>query len=441
MQTSLQTALPRHTETTLLASSARSFLQDDQSDQAELVWRELLRREPDNNEALFGVAEQLCAAGHSVNALVYLNRATNSGSNDALALKLVWRVLSDLSGTQMTTGSHSAEQMADSVVQLLKEMDTNILWPSARKTIARLLVRTGVDARLIQSEPGSEQSAELHGVCEPEVLLARFRESRDEGVLPETISSAIERLAKAETDAEAWFVLGRDSMGRDETETAQELFRRAAFLEPGRIKYRINLARALGANAEYAQAYEAFHSVTSLVADSRADNFHLEEASVSRRSLLSRLILLVRKAIAEGDDAGAWSLYQLIAWEPDLADGDGMRSAILRLSIDQVMKAHKLADPEVIPLARRHLERDPESVYVRQVLGQALMTAERFREAAELWGSLTVSLPENARMFLQYAKCLERSGAGEAALEAAEQALRIDPSLDSAQIIFNRLTN
>ena len=105
------------------------------------------------------------------------------------------------------------------------------------------------------------------------------------------------------------------------------------------------------------------------------------------------------------------------------------------------MRAHKADAPDTLALARDHLRRDPESVYVRQVLGQALMAAGRFREASDVWGSLTASLPDNARMFLQYAKCLERTGAGEAALAAAQQALALDPSLESASIIEARLSD
>lgn len=433
---------PRDMDLAAVASAARDLESQGLTGRAEIYWRHIVSRNPDNPEAQLGLAAQLCARGHAGNALVYLGRVLDGTTeDDRYAAALVWRTLSQLTGRAQEPENRSTEQLADEIVEMLDDENADGVWPSARASICRLLLRLGVDEKLLRQDRGAEPFLDVRTVLPPETLLTRFREIRGDGVLPETIENAISRLSAKESDAEAWFVLGRDSMGRDETETAQELFRRAAFLEPGRIKYRINLARALAANAEYADAYRAFHSVASLTADSRADRFHQDEATANRRSLLSRLILVVRQAIAEDDDAKAWSTFRLIEWEEELPDTDGMRSAILRLSIDRVMKAHKSGDPDAIRLSRLHLERDPESIYVRQVLGQALMAADRFREAAEIWGSLTVSLPDNARMFLQYAKCLERSGAGEAALEAAERALHYDPDLASARIIHDRLAD
>lgn len=430
---------PRQMDESGLPAVARDLQQSGRFQQAESYWREVITRQPDDAEALLGLATALYRNHQATNALVYLCRALENGTPDSAATVLIWQILSELDGQETATEHASTEQMADATVQLLKEADPDTLWPSARSAIAKHLIRAGVDEELLRTDRVDEPFLDPDAVLPPGTLLTRFHESREEGVLPETIENALERLSSNETDAEAWFVLGRDSMARDETETAQELFRRAAYLEPGRVKYRINLARALTANAEYADAYQVYLSVETLDPESRADRFQQEEARANRRSLLSRLILVARQAIAADDDTRAWATYRLIAWEDELPDADGMRSAILRLSIDRVMKAHKQGDPEAIRLARQHLERDPESVYVRQVLGQALMTAERFREAAEIWGSLTESLPDNARMYLQYAKCLERSGAGEAALEAAERAIEFDPGLESAQIIRDRL--
>jgi tetratricopeptide (TPR) repeat protein len=430
---------PRDMDRNKAVESAHTLDDAGFAGRAEIYWRDIVNRSLDDPEAQFALAARLCSNGRFVNALVYACHAIDAGVDDTQAIELIWRILTGLAGETAETGGKTTEQFADETVGLLKVDDEGVLWPSAYTTIVRLLTRLGVDESQLRSERGTDTFLSSDALLSPDTLLTRFRESRGEGVMPETIDNAIDRLASSEADAEAWFVLGRDSMGRDETETAQELFRRAAYLEPGRVKYRINLARALIANAQYADAYQTYLSVASLTADSRADRFHQEEATANRRSLLSRLILMVRKAIAEDDDAKAWATFRLIEWEDELPDRDGMRSAILRLSIDRVMKTHKAADPDTIRLARLHLERDPESIYVRQVLGQALMVAERFREAAEIWGSLTVSLPDNARMLLQYAKCLERSGAGEAAHEAAERALHMDPELESARIIRDRL--
>lgn len=420
-------------------STARELSASGNGSCAEIYWREAVSRQPDDNPSLLGLAGVLAGSGHSTNALVYASRALETGEADAESCFLILKILSRLAGEHDEPEPVSAEQAADRSVALLKQLESGDIWPSARKAITKHLIGIGVDENLLRTDRVDEPFLDAKAVLEPEILLGRYRAGQAEGLVAETIENALGRLAETETDAESWFVLGRDSMARDETETAQELFRRAAFLEPGRVKYRINLARALTANAEYIDAYRVYMSITALTPESRADRFQQEEASASRRSLLSRLILTVRQAIAADDDNRAWSTYKLISWEDDLPDADGMRSNILRLSIDRVMKAHKNGETGVIRLARLHLERDPDSIYVRQVLGQALMAAERFREAAEIWGSLTVSLPDNARMFLQYAKCLERSGAGEAALEAAARAIHFDPELESARIIRDRL--
>lgn len=420
-------------------STARELSASGNGGCAEIYWREAVSRQPDDNLSLLGLAAELVESGHSTNALVYASRALETGEAGADACFLILRILSRLAGEHGEPEPVSAEQAADRAVALLRQLESGDIWPSARKAITQHLIGMGVDEKLLRTDRVDEPFLDARAVLAPDILLGRYRAGQADGLVAETIENALGRLAETETDAESWFVLGRDSMARDETETAQELFRRAAFLEPGRVKYRINLARALTANAEYIDAYQVYMSIAALTPESRADRFQQEEASASRRSLLSRLILTVRQAIAADDDNRAWSTYRLISWEDDLPDADGMRSNILRLSIDRVMKAHKNGEADVIRLSRLHLERDPESIYVRQVLGQALMAAERFREAAEIWGSLTVSLPDNARMFLQYAKCLERSGAGEAALEAAERAIHFDPELESARIIRDRL--
>lgn len=425
-----------------LVDIARKAAADGNLEEAEICWRAVLERQPDHAEAAFGVVRALVGSRHHRNALVYLTRAIQSGYRDQGLLTVAETCVSGIVAPDHDGADpkKDEEAAADALVGHLRRASDSQIWPSARQALHDVLVAAGVDELSLARQPGSDAELWIGQALPSDKLQQQVEATLDPENGAEPAAKNLADLKADPDNAEAWFALGRFCLGRESTEIAEELFRRAAHLQPDSIKYGINLARTLVANGRYVTAFRAYTALLGLPSQSRTDGYHLEEAAANRRSLLSRLILLTRQAITAGDPARAWNIFLMIRQEPDLQDADGIRAAILRLSIDKVMQAHREGAAETIGLARAHLERDPESVYVRQVLGQALMTARRYREASEMWGSLTVSAPDNARMFLQYAKCLERSGAGEGAIEAAKRALELDPGLESARIIHDRLS-
>ncbi|WP_417512850.1 tetratricopeptide repeat protein [Minwuia sp.] len=416
---------------------------EDRPAHADRIWRAVLEIDPARSEAALAVAAFAARSGQPLNALVYLCHALRHAEPSEEALLVAHDAMAGLTGEaeEASTAGQSADALGAALARGLDDPGTAGLWPEARDALKRLVEWSGAAVETRETRPVSiDYDKELEQAEAPSTLLERLREHLQSDPNARSFDEAIARATRHPDDPEAWYILGRDCYARDDMETAEKLFRKAASLDRDSIKYRMNFARALAACGRYDAAFVAYRGLEDMSSNSRTDGYHLEEAKANLRSLLSRLILMVRQATGEGDAERAWSLFELIQDHPEVQDQSGIRSAILRLSIDEVMTAHKAESPRTLALARAHLNRDPDSVYVRQVMGQALMTAGRYREAADVWGSLTVSLPDNARMQLQYAKCLERSGAGEAALTAANRALELDAGLESAQIIRDRLT-
>ncbi|WP_416898115.1 MAG: tetratricopeptide repeat protein [Minwuia sp.] len=424
-----------------LRDEARALVEEGRDAQADVRWRALLELAPDDGEAARCVAARACQQGLGPTALVYFVRAARRAAPEASDLHLGAAIVSLLTGERQSVdpATWQPDDPASSIAEAAANLPPADLWPEARSVLQSVAAAGGADMTDCTSQPGDAFSDFLDAAPEADALIERCTSAVPAGERSEGFNAALDRARTEPSDPECWQALGRERQAQEDFDTAVACFRKAASIDRLCIRYRMAVARALTGAGRYDLAFAAYNGIGDLPVQGRTDSYHLEEAAANQRSILSNLILMTRQAVGELDPDRAWSIFELIRDKEEVQDREGIRSSILRLSIDQVMRAHKSDAADTLELARAHLRRDPESVYVRQVLGQTLMGQGRHREAADIWGSLTSSMPDNARMFLQYAKCLERIGDGEAALAAARQALKLDSSLEFAAIIEARL--
>lgn len=433
------------TTSTIRRSRAETHAAAGEPGLADTHWRAVLEEDPSDTEAAIHVAAFALMSGFPRNALVYVCLAIRHGRSDAETLRLAYRCCIALEGNRPDEGASDEVpegRMIDHLVACSAAETEEILWPEARRLLLRLVETLSMERKGSSWPEGAEtgDNPPLQDGQAVQELAGRVEAAFEGREQDEETAATLSALRLDHAAHAAWFRLGWSLLRTGHAALARDVFALCSELVPESISYRLYLGRALSANAEYDLAYSVFDELRNMPSRSKTDEYHLAEAEAAKRSMITRLILMTRDAVNDGDVARAWSIYELIRHHPVVQGDPSVEARILKASLDQVLEAHREGRGDVLPLAAAHLDREPDNIAAQQIIGMALMAEGRFVEAVPYWESQAEQLPDNALAHLQLAKCLERAGQKVRARESARVALELDPDLKSASIIYSRLT-
>ncbi|MCI0329992.1 MAG: tetratricopeptide repeat protein [candidate division Zixibacteria bacterium] len=195
------------------------------------------------------------------------------------------------------------------------------------------------------------------------------------------------------------------------------------------------LGESLERSGEYARAAEVYQKLLERDSSDRAVALHLGDLYfelkefASAESVLVRLaedsadyvplFYLARIAFLRPDYSRAESLYQKLIQRADTLPQGFTGLALTYLSWEKPEKA--------LAVARRGLEKFPESPDLRFWVGQAFAAQKQNDSARAVFDRLVAEEPENLNFLFSYAAALERSGRVDTSVVVFKKVLSLEP--------------
>jgi tetratricopeptide (TPR) repeat protein len=229
---------------------------------------------------------------------------------------------------------------------------------------------------------------------------------------------------------EAWFGLAR-LVENDDPDHAAEYLRTCAKLAPGDPYYRVRLGRLLRKADRLDGALTAFDQARTLLTEG-SDPLSMEV--IAAITALRPLVFeRARQLSNEGRIREAWAHFE--AATRGMAEGGvgaAPAKAFLRTMAAALRKSFKEEEPGLKAHIERFLALEPDNKDVLSLLATAQMRDRHFDQARESLLRLTQLSPDGLSAYVRLARCCHALGRREEGVEAANAALRLDPTSPTA---------
>ena len=443
-------------------------------DGAEANWRKLARAKSDDAEAPLQVARLAARRGDDSTALEYATEA--HCRNPTLAESLVLqaaaatklRYFDTIPSVLVALMKVDQRRAATALTELGRHHDVGAL-EAAGRTVAAMRNAGELDTEMATLVKVMEQSWRVEAIqaelARDDKSASRFLRALQQASPHDTeVMAAFDRVcahanaalqtAMRERDhsatiaaadelielnpqlSDAFLAKGRALLVLGKNELALRPLEQAVELRPESAWYLLNLARVTWRLGQYARAAE--FAQRTLVCDNDLTPQHSEEARALRSKACSHLTQGGLYAIREQDLRSAFKAATSL-------DRCGETHAANELRVLALRELHGLVQQEFrdgLPTTRNNAELylsvDPGNVGILLILGRVLMRAADYEAALPIWLRLANAQPMEAHFSLQISRCYRRLGDHARAVEAAQQALTLDPSLTEAKDIATR---
>lgn len=228
---------------------------------------------------------------------------------------------------------------------------------------------------------------------------------------------------------EALQAVGRAQFSTGNIPGALESFRRCTDLSAKDARIWLTYGIILNQSGDRLGALTAFQSARQYAADPEVRR----ETEASIGALYTPLLRDAGEAAEAGDIERAWQGYDAaVPIRPGDAAAAQLRDQLLRKTRDQIRDFWNAKSAGVVSLCRQYLEQSPNDTYVQTVLARTLMNTRAYAEALPIWESLCARTPNDGSLHLQVARCCRALKRADRGIGAAQEALRLDPSLQEA---------
>ncbi len=264
--------------------------------------------------------------------------------------------------------------------------------------------------------------------------LLKFRELLNAGKTDAAFDLGQEILALNPDHLEVLFATGYHHLKSGDFAQAALAFSKCARLNPTDVRTLLNLGRSqekAGMLAEAKTTYQSMLEFTDLAPQISS------EVEKSLGNVTRQILKVATLSVRAGDFLKAWQGLESL--ERTIPGADEIREQIRRLSYQHLRGLYDQASDNMDGHDEWHFNAFPDDIRALEYIALWRMKGRRHGDALVVWKALTRCRNDNARDFLQIARCLEWLKQNKEAIINAKKAITIDPQLQDAKDIIQRV--
>jgi tetratricopeptide (TPR) repeat protein len=265
--------------------------------------------------------------------------------------------------------------------------------------------------------------------------LLKFREMLNAGETAGAVDLGQEILALNSDHVEVLFEMGRHHFKSGDFDEAALAFGKCARINPNDVRTLLSLGRSQEKAGQYAEAKTTYQR---MLARSELDPQISSEVVKSAGNVTRQLLKDATLSVREGDFLKAWQGLESL--DGTIPGTDEIKEQIRRLSYRHLRGLFDEASDSMDDHGEWHFNAFPDDIQALEYIALWRMKGRRHGDALIVWQALTRCRKGNARDYLQMARCLEWLKQNKEAILNAKKAIKIDPQLQDAKDIIQRVS-